>query len=55
MNVGKYIKQLRIKKGLTQEELVNIVGVQRAAVQKWESGLVHNHHPPPIKKTPQTL
>lgn len=42
MNVGRYIKQLRTNRGLTQEELGAIVGVQRAAVQKWESGLVQN-------------
>jgi len=42
MNIGEYIKQLRIDKGLSQEELGKIVGVQRAAVQKWESGVVQN-------------
>lgn len=41
-NVGDYIKELRIRKGLTQEELGNIVGVKRAAVNKWESGMVQN-------------
>lgn len=41
-NVGEYIKKLRIKKGLTQEELGDMIGVKRAAVNKWESGLVQN-------------
>ncbi len=42
MNVGNYIKELRISRGLSQEELGKIVGVQRAAVQKWEAGKVCN-------------
>lgn len=41
-NVGEYIKMLRIEKGMTQEELGELVGVKKAAVQKWESGLVRN-------------
>lgn len=41
-NVGEYIKKLRVEKGLTQEELGNMIGVKRAAVNKWESGLVQN-------------
>lgn len=42
MNVGEYIKSLRLKYGLTQEELGAKVGVKRAAVQKWECGLTQN-------------
>lgn len=42
MDVGKYIKMMRLKKGISQEELGKIVGVQRAAVQKWESGMTQN-------------
>lgn len=42
MHVGEYIKQLRIAKGMTQEQLGEIVGIQRAAVQKWESGQTQN-------------
>lgn len=40
--VGNYIKSLRKDKGLTQEELGNMIGVKKAAVQKWESGMVQN-------------
>lgn len=40
--VGNYIKSLRKNKGLTQEELGNMIGVKKAAVQKWESGMVQN-------------
>ncbi len=42
MNVGEYIKQLRNKSGYSQEQLGRLVGVQRAAVQKWECGKVQN-------------
>ncbi len=42
MNVGEYIKMLRTQKGITQEELGELVGVKRAAVNKWESGMVQN-------------
>lgn len=42
MNVGLYIKELRVKKQLTQEQLGDLIGVQRAAVQKWESGKTQN-------------
>ena len=42
MDIGKYIKDLRTQKGISQEELGKVVGVQRAAVQKWESGRTQN-------------
>ncbi len=42
MNVGVYIKKLRLDAGYSQEELGQLLGVQRAAVQKWESGKVQN-------------
>lgn len=40
MDVGKIIKQARLKKGMTQEELATKVGVQKSAVAKWENGRV---------------
>lgn len=49
-DIGQYIKQLRIEKGLTQEELGALFGVQKAAVQKWESGAVKNLKRETIKK-----
>lgn len=42
MKIGDFIKTLRLQHNLSQEELGKIVGVQRAAVQKWESGAVEN-------------
>lgn len=50
MNVGNYIKQLRIEKGISQAELGKVVGVQRAAVQKWECGITQNLKRDTIKK-----
>ena len=42
MNTGDRIKELRLSIGITQEELGNKVGVKKAAVNKWESGLTKN-------------
>ena len=42
LKVGEYIKELRLNKGISQEELGKIIGVKRAAVQKWECGTVQN-------------
>lgn len=50
MQVGEYVKYLRESRGLTQEELGKVIGVQRAAVQKWESGKVQNLKRETIKK-----
>ncbi len=37
-NIGNKIYNLRKEKGLSQEDLANILDVSRQAVQKWESG-----------------
>lgn len=50
MNIGDYIKKLRTEKGYSQEELGALLGVQRAAVQKWECGTVKNLKRETIKK-----
>lgn len=39
---GTRIKELRILAGMSQEELGKRVGVQRAAIQKYEKGTVEN-------------
>lgn len=41
-NIGKLIKDARIAKGLTQEELGSMVGVQKSAIAKYENGRVVN-------------
>ena len=42
MEIGQKIKQARIAKGLTQEELGNMVGLQKSAIAKYENGRVVN-------------
>lgn len=42
LSVGATIKKLRLEKGLTQEELGELLGVKKAAIQKYESGHVQN-------------
>ncbi len=42
MGIGKLIKEARISKGLTQEELGKLVGVQKSAIAKYENGRVVN-------------
>lgn len=42
MTTGEKIKQLRKKLGMTQEELGNLIGVQKAAINKYETGVVVN-------------
>ena len=37
MNIGNNISALRKKKGITQEELANELGVSAQAVSKWEN------------------
>lgn len=50
MTVGDYIKELRVSNGYSQEQLGKLLGVQRAAVQKWECGAVQNLKRETIKK-----
>lgn len=42
MTTGERIRQLRIEHQMTQEELGAKVGVQKAAIYKYENGLVVN-------------
>lgn len=42
MDIGKLIKDARLAKGLTQEELGKLVGVQKSAIAKYENGRVVN-------------
>ena len=42
MDIGKKIKKARIGKGLTQEQLGELIGVQKSAIAKYESGRVVN-------------
>lgn len=42
METGQKIKKARLKKGLTQQELGELVGVQKSAIAKYENGRVIN-------------
>jgi transcriptional regulator with XRE-family HTH domain len=37
--IGKFIQEKRKEKGLTQEQLSNLIGVSKNAVSKWERGI----------------
>lgn len=55
MEVGKLIKDARIAKGLTQEELGKIVGVQKSAIAKYENGRVVNIKRSTLQKLAEAL
>lgn len=42
MEIGQRIKKARLERGLTQQELGDIVGVQKSAIAKYENGRVIN-------------
>lgn len=42
LEIGQKIKKARLERGLTQQELGDIVGVQKSAIAKYESGRVVN-------------
>lgn len=50
MTIGERLKRLRIEKGLTQEEVGNILGITKAAVQKYENGTITNFRSDTIRK-----
>lgn len=50
MNMGERIKQLRLQKGITQEELGRVIGVKKAAIMKYENGSVTNMKRKSIQK-----
>lgn len=41
INIGSKIRELRKKKGITQEALASVLSVSPQAVSKWESGLTY--------------
>ena len=42
MKLGQEIKRLRLERGYTQQQLGELLGVQKSAVQKYEKGTVKN-------------
>lgn len=55
MNIGEKIKNARTAKGMTQEELGKILGVQKSAIAKYESGRVVNIKRSTLKKISDVL
>lgn len=55
MEIGQKIRQARIAKGLTQEELGNLVGLQKSAIAKYENGRVVNIKRSTLQKLAQAL
>lgn len=55
MTMGDKIRQARIERGYTQEELGEIIGVQKSAVAKYENGRVTNLKRAVIIKLAQAL
>lgn len=55
MNTGDRIKQLRIQKNMTLEELGQKVGVGKSTVRKWETGAIANMRRDKIAKLADAL
>lgn len=55
MSIGAKIRAARIAKNMTQEELGEILGVQRSAVAKYENGRVVNIKRSTLKKISDVL
>lgn len=55
MEMGQKIYNLRIQKGLTLEELGNMVGVGKSTVRKWENGIIANMKRDKILKVSEVL
>lgn len=41
-NMAQKIKELRQQRGLTLEQVANVVGVGKSTVRKWETGMIAN-------------
>lgn len=55
MDIGQKIRNARIAKGLTQEELGNLVGLQKSAIAKYENGRVVNIKRSTLQKLAKAL
>lgn len=42
MDMGERLKELRLKKGATQEEVGKVINVTKPTIMKYEKGLVEN-------------
>ena len=55
MDIGNKIKTARIAKGMTQEELGKLLGVQKSAIAKYENGRIVNIKRSTLKKISDVL
>ena len=55
MELGQKIKETRLQKGLTQEDLGKIVGLQKSAIAKYENGRVVNIKRSTLQKLAKAL
>ena len=55
MDIGDKIRNARIAKGMTQEELGKMLGVQKSAIAKYESGRIVNIKRSTLKKISDIL
>ena len=55
MEIGQKIKKARLEKRLTQQELGAIIGVQKSAIAKYESGRVVNIKRSTLQKIAKAL
>ena len=55
MDIGQKIKVARIAKGMTQEQLGEVLGIQKSAVAKYENGRVVNIKRSTLKKLSEVL
>lgn len=55
MEIGQKIKKARLERGLTQQELGDIVGVQKSAIAKYECGRVVNIKRSTLQKIAKAL
>lgn len=55
MDIGQKIKEARLAKGLTQEELGAIIGLQKSAIAKYENGRVVNIKRSTLQKLAKAL
>jgi transcriptional regulator with XRE-family HTH domain len=55
LEIGQKIKKARLERGLTQQELGAIVGVQKSAIAKYESGRVVNIKRSTLQKIAKAL
>lgn len=55
MGIGNKIREARLAKGMTQEELGDLIGVQKSAIAKYENGRVVNIKRSTLKKISDIL